>query len=720
MIQNRVSISRGLFHSVIPALLALILFAPMARRAAADVNVYGDALAAGWEDWSWGTTVNFSSTAKVFSGSKSISVQYTRGWAGLYLHAPSALQGSDVTALRFQVHGGTSGGQQVRVQLYDGAGTAVGAGVTISPSANAWQAVNLTIASLGSPATIGGIVWQEGAGATPPAFYLDDIVLVGGGGSTGGGTTSVSLSVNAGAGRHAISPLIYGMNFTDEALARELRLPVRRWGGNATTRYNWKNDTANHAADWYFENIPNDNANVAALPDGSSSDLFVEQDRRTWTKTIMTAPLIGWTPKSRAKAGGFSVAKYGAQQDTDPWLPDAGNGVRPDGSKITGNDPADTSLAITPTFVSDWVKHLVGRYGTAAQGGVAFYNLDNEPMLWNDTHRDVHPTPTSYDELRDRTYAYAAAIKSADPGAATLGPVLWGWTAYFWSAKDAAAGGAFWNNPPDRNAHGGTSFVEWYLQQMRAYEQTNKVRILDYLDLHYYPQAAGVSLAGAGDANTQALRLRSTRGLWDASYTDESWIGEPVRLIPRMREWVNANYPGTKLAVTEYNWGALDHINGALAQADALGIFGREGLDLATLWDPPKAAQPGAYAFRMYRNYDGAGGAFGDVAVQAASGDQSKLAIYAAQRSADRALTLMIINKTAGSITGQLALSGYTPAASGTVFRYGAANLAGIVRSTVSVGVGGFQATYPANSITLVVLRPGTTASRSWTMYAGQ
>ena len=125
---------------------------------------------------------------------------------------------------------------------------------------------------------------------------------------------------------------------------------------------------------------------------------------------------------------------------------------------------------------------------------------------------------------------------------------------------------------------------------------------------------------------------------------DESWIaqsgpaGGVVRLIPRMRDWVNTNYPGTQLAITEYNWGALDHINGAVTQADVLGIFGREGLDLATLWGPPNSNQPGAFAFRMYRNYDGAHHTFGDTSVRAASADQDKVSIYAAKRSADDVL----------------------------------------------------------------------------------
>ena len=355
--------------------------------------------------------------------------------------------------------------------------------------------------------------------------------------------------------------------------------------------------------------------------------------------------------------------------------------------------------------MKDWIKYLVGRYGTAESGGVAFYNLDNEPMLWDDTHRDVHPKPTSYDELRDSTYQYAAAIKESDSGAKTLGPTLWGWTAYFYSALDWEPGGSWWNDPQDRNAHGGTPFVEWYLQQMKAYEDQHHVRVLDYLDLHNYPQASGVSLAPAGDTATQALRLRSTRSLWDPTYVDESWIDEPVRLIPRMHEWVDANYPGTKLAISEYNWGALDHINGALAQADILGIFGREGLDLATLWSPPSASQPGAFAFRMYRNYDGQGGTYGDTWIRSTSANQSKLAIYGAQRSDDGALTLMVINKTGENLSSDLNLSGFNPGGSAEAYRYSKANLGTIVhQADQTVGANGFRATYPANSITLITI----------------
>jgi hypothetical protein len=515
-----------------------------------------------------------------------------------------------------------------------------------------------------------------------------------------------ALSVDLSAGRHAISDNIYGMNYADEGLADDIRLPVRRFGGNSTTRYNWQNDTSNRGSDWFFENVPESNSDPGALPDGSSADLFVEQNRRTATQTLMTVPLIGWTPKRRPDGHpydcGFKVSKYGEQQSTDGWDTDCGNGISLDGSDITTNDPEDTSMAIGPSFVASWIDHLISRYGTAANGGVAYYDLDNEPMLWNSTHRDVHPQATTYDEIRDRTYQYAAAVKAADPSAKTLGPVVWGWCAYFYSAADGCS-----SYGADYQAHGGTAFVPWYLQQMKSYEQQHGVRILDYVDLHIYPQINGVFSDSQGSADIQAARLRSTRQLWDPTYVHEGWINEPVYLIPRMKQWVADNYPGTKTAISEYNWGALAYLNGALAEADILGIFGREGLDLATLWSPPASDEPGAFAFRLYRNYDGTGHGFGDSSVQASSADQDVLSIYAAQRSSDQAVTVLIINKSSESLTSTVGLAGFTPALKARVYRYSAMDLQRIERlADQAVSADGFESLFPADSMTLFVLTP--------------
>lgn len=704
--------SRTHFKNLLAIVCALFLLIALgfwsesrSAFAATDYVIYDEAIAANWWNGSWLTSLNLNNATLHQSGSVSASATFAAaGYGGVYFGTSSPLNASDYVAVRFWIHGGSSGGQHIAFKLINAGGTTWDNFVAITPTASLWTSYTIPLALLGITNTIGGVVWQDTSGGAQPTFYLDSVMLIAAPASP---PPTLALSVDAGANRHSISPYIYGMNFADASLAAELHLPVDRYGGNATTRYNYLNDTANRASDWFFENIPNNTPG-----DVTESDAFVDKDRSVGAKTIMTMPLIGWTPKDAAFRCGFGVIKYGVQQAIDaPYHSDCGNGVWITGTNVTGNNPLDTSVAITESFDAGWVQHFSSRYGAAANGGVMFYDLDNEPMLWNSTHRDVHPNPTSYDEMRTRTYAYAPAIKAADPSARILGPAEWGWDGYFYSALDFA------NNFQDRATHG-APFVAWYLQQMHWYEITYGVRVLDYLDLHYYPQAPTVALAPAGNAYTQTLRLRSTRSLWDPTYVDESWIagtndGPYVRLIPRMREWVNNDYPGTKIAIGEYNWGALDDINGALAQADVLGIFGLESVDLAALWDPPPWSQPGAYAFRMYRNYDGTGKSFGDLGVRAASNLTDSMSIFAAERSSDHALTLIVINKTTGALTTTLALTGFTPASSAQVYRYSGANLGAIVsQPSQVVNAGGFTATYPASSITLFVIPSASDGTR--------
>ena len=88
-----------------------------------------------------------------------------------------------------------------------------------------------------------------------------------------------------------------------------------------------------------------------------ASDSFVDQNNLTGTKTLMTVPLIGWVAKSRPSGHpydcGFKISKYGSQQGNDSqWDPDCGNGILTNGTPVTGNDPLDTSIAITPAFVT--------------------------------------------------------------------------------------------------------------------------------------------------------------------------------------------------------------------------------------------------------------------------------------------------------------------------------------------------------------------------------
>jgi hypothetical protein len=682
--------------------MALLSLAFPYTARAADLMVYEDALASGWESWSWNTNLSPDATRKV-TGASSLAVAYTDGWAGLSLRVGTPIPTAGYSSLRFAVYGRPGSGKLSLFTQPTDSGDA-SSGFEFTPAPNAWNEVDVPLSALGNPYQIARINIMDWTGALQPTYNLDTLRLI------ARPLPALALSLDAAALRQPISPLIYGINgadatAADAAFMKSLGIAVRRWGGNTTTRYNWQLDAGNTANDWYFENVRMSNA--TRLPGDSATNRLIAQDRTSKVETVLTVPLIGYVAKNGdLSTCGFSVAKYGPQEETDPWRPHCGNGVKTDGHPVTGNDPADTSLPIGPGFVKNWVTYLVNRYGAAEAGGVRYYNLDNEPDIWWSTHQDVAPVGLKYDQLRDRTYQYAAAIKVADPAAQTLGPVHMGWTYYWHSPWDGQR--EDWETPDDRNAHGGMPLVPWYLQQMRAYEQAHGQRLLDFLDLHYYPAAPGVALSEAGDEATQALRLRSTRSLWDPTYVDESWIGAAgpdsgiVRLIPRMRGWVNAQYPGTKLAITEYNWGAPEHINGALAQADVLGIFGREGLHLATLWSPPAATQPVAFAFRMFRNYNGSGGKFGEIRIKAVSNDQSRLAIYAAEEAATGALTLMVINKTGGSLSAPLTLQHFTPTGTLQGWRYSTTDLTRIVRLADRPFTGAkITISTPANSITL-------------------
>jgi hypothetical protein len=138
---------------------------------------------------------------------------------------------------------------------------------------------------------------------------------------------------------------------------------------------------------------------------------------------------------------------------------------------------------------------------------------------------------------------------------------------------------------------------------------------------------------------------------WDSNYVDPSWINSVIKLIPRMKSWVATNYPGTKIGITEYNWGAETNINGATAQADILGIFGREGLDLATRWTTPANTSPTYNAMKMYRNYDGNKSTFGDTSILTTVPNPDVLSAFGAVRTSDGAMTLMVINKDLNNAT---------------------------------------------------------------------
>ena len=617
-----------------------------------NINVYTQGkLVSGWQDWSWAAH-DMSSTDRDFQNFPSLRADLS-AWKGVFLyHAPFLTNGCN--ALSFWINGGLSGGQKITVNLVDVRKKFL-PNVNLSKyvtdsfvHAGKWDYVVIPLTSLhGYRQSISGVVFQANTAAKQYPVYFADIRFVGPGAQVSKGCTVV---INTSEDRHQISPYVYGMASAPAEYLQDLKLGSNRWGGNPSSTYNWtKGNCWNAGRDWGFRNGNYGHNSPADRRPSGVADNFISTNKAWGVATVLTIPTIGFVARDDNNntrsidvpaQGGVPISSGSdAIKGYDPSYNQMKVYVR---SYPRKNGPFQfpPDLSDNAVYQDEWVAHLVHTFGNAAHGGVKFYEMDNEPDLWDVTHTDIHPVRVGYDDLLSNFLAYATAIKNVDPSCMVTGPVSWGWTGYFYSARDRNN----WVARPDRKAHGNMPLIPWFLQAVHKHDMQMGKRTLDVLDIHFYPQANGV-YQGKTDPATDALRLRSVRALWDPTYVDESWINEPVMLIPRMQRWISKYYPGTKLGLTEWNWGADKTMNGGLAIADCLGVFGKENLYLANYWATPAKDSPGYFAFKMYRNIDDKAGGFGDISVKCVSSKPNDVCAYSSVDSSTGAVATMLINQ---------------------------------------------------------------------------
>jgi hypothetical protein len=482
------------------------------------------------------------------------------------------------------------------------------------------------------------------------------------------------------------------------AQLRALNAPLHRSGGDNMSTYSYANNAQNLDADYYFESYPQGSATP-----GAELDSFIQLSKTSGAVPMITVPLSGWVAKlgpNQSILGSFDVSKYGPQCSVDPYHTNFGNGQRTDCKTDITADPNDAYVADTPANEAVWFNHLVSTWGNASSGGVPYYLMDNEPSIWFVTHRDIRPVGLHASEYASDVLTMSATIKAIDPAALVVGPEEWGWLGYFYSGYDEQYniinGGT---TRPDRTGEeNGMDYIPYLLTTWKA-----AGRPLDVLSVHFYPQ--GGEFSNDVTEATQLLRNRSTRQLWDPNYVSESWIATPVYLIPRLRAWVtDYYYPDAPVAITEYNWGAEASINGATAQADIYGIFGAHGLNMATRWTVPDTSTPTFKAMQMYRNYDGRNSGFGETSIAAVAPQPDDLSAFAAIRSKDGAMTVMVINKVlSGSTALTLSVAHFATSGVAAVYRLTSANAITPVASLKWLN-GTLTDTLPAQSISLYVL----------------
>ncbi len=110
---------------------------------------------------------------------------------------------------------------------------------------------------------------------------------------------------------------------------------------------------------------------------------------------------------------------------------------------------------------------MISTWGLASAGGLKYYLMDNEPSIWNGTHRDVHPVGADYSEIYNDYLNYAGAVRALDPTATIVGPEEWGWLALFYSGYDQQNG----TGPAsDYATHNNTYYYPWLMQQLYSYQ----------------------------------------------------------------------------------------------------------------------------------------------------------------------------------------------------------------------------------------------------------
>ena len=503
------------------------------------------------------------------------------------------------------------------------------------------------------------------------------------------GAHDVLVTIDTTANAHPVSPYVYGANGADfQTEAKDLTMS--RVGGNRLTAYNWETNASNAGSDYMYEN---DSYISASMTAGLPMKQAAQAASDAAASIIVTVPIAGWV--SADESGPCPSKPTDAQiaQRFVPILPKKGAAFAYPPSTSDGKVYADEFVA--------WLESQFPNAQTDASRRI-FYMLDNEPDLWSATHSEIHPNPVTYAEIVQRSTDFAGAIKSVAPQALVFGPASYGWAGYvnLQGASDA-------NN---------RDFLEFFLDSMKSAEQAAGRRLLDVLDVHWYPEATGGGARITDDGVSEAevgARLAAPRSLWDTTYTETSWITQastkgPIELIPRLMDKIAKHYPGTKLSISEYNYGAGGDISGGLAEADALGIFGREGLFAASMWPLSKTNTFLFAGFAMYRNYDGMGATFGDTSIDATTSAVDKTSAYASIFSASGTnVVVVLLNKDTAPLTAGITLKHTTELAAADVYTLTSAMPTPVKGAALAhVATNAFSYPMPPRSVSTIVFRP--------------
>lgn len=517
----------------------------------------------------------------------------------------------------------------------------------------------------------------------------------------------ISVSVDADAGIKKISPYLYGRNIdvigdaveSDTAKAAELLKNenvfytqvlesgihmMRANCGNNATRYNWRKKMTVHP-DWYnnvyshdwditakkiLENLPGVDAQYAFQLTGYAA-ASTEYNFSDWT--FYTSHNETWAKQTLDLAGG------GEPSDDGQTLVKAG-----DYSLYNELWPADSTVGIIAHW-KDELKYDMSRF--------RYWSMDNEMEIWNGTHADL-PLDSGGAFLVKQYVDVAKKARAAWPDIKLTGPV----TANEWQWCNIAG------KTPDKKC-----WLEYFIEQVAAEQKSSGIRLLDVLDIHWYPSektyADMVNWHRVFFDTTYnypgANGIKTINGSWDNDITKEY-------IFKRINDWLDKYFGeghGISLALTETDFTQGGAMTSALVYASWLGTFIDNGVEIFTPWTWGDGMYETVHLFSRYGH---------DYRVQSTSDNDSLVSAYGSINTAGDSLTVIFVNRAETEAQNvNLKLENFK-ALDGSAATFTLANLTGetfkshtenaLKAGTANVASNAVALALPAKSITAVLL----------------
>lgn len=445
----------------------------------------------------------------------------------------------------------------------------------------------------------------------------------------------VTIKIDSKSELKSISPYIYGRNNSISStnpnwtIAEKDLIQIRdagvtffrESGGNNCTKYNWRKKLSSHP-DWYN--------NVYSHDWGSAAKTI--QKNLPNAQGMWSFQLIGQVAKTNL----FNFNDYGYNKSQ--WWEGvnqnlAGNGVlntTGTKAKIEG-DPnlylenwnADSTTAI--------LDYWFGKNGLGLdKEKIKYWNMDNEPEIWNGTHDDIMPKQLTAAQFITKYVEVAKAARSKIPSIKLVGPVTaneWQW--YNWDNNAITTDGKNY------------CWLEYFIKSIASEQKKSGVKLLDVLDLHFYPSTKKVEeivqlhriFFDRNFVNPEANGVKRVSGSWDINQNKEYIFG-------RINDWLNqyfgANH-GITLALTEAGVEDVDANATAIWYASTMGEFMKNRVEIFTPWSWKVGMWETLHLFSKYNK---------NFSMPAESSNEVLVSSYPSINSNKDSMTIVLINRS--------------------------------------------------------------------------